>query len=90
MNNVHNSVSVAICADAEDALNSGYDYTGMDATGNAPAYNPIQIDKVVVVQKATQEGRSTVDFIMHDATGKKFVFMITGRLLQTIAGCTKP
>lgn len=73
-----------VCKDAEDARNKGFDYTGADATGQNPAYYPIKLDKVVVVQNGTVQGNPTVDFVLQDETGKKFVFVMTGRLLKMI------
>lgn len=75
---VHTTLNVVICKDANDAARKGYDY----AAGEE--FNPITLDKVVVVQNGTKEGRSSVDFVMRAGDGQKYVFMLTGRLLKTI------
>lgn len=84
INPIHNAIDIAICADAADALNKGFDYTGTDKTGTKDAFNPIKIEKVVIVKNGTVEGHSTVDFILEDKDGNKHVFMITGRLLGVV------
>ncbi len=77
INSVHNSVSVTLCKDASDAVYKGFHY-------REPVYKPIEIKQVVVVQNGTESGKPTVDFILEDDTGQKFVFMITSKLLKSI------
>jgi len=43
------------------------------------------VEKFVVVRNGTQEGRSTVDICFVDAQGNKFVAMMTGRLIRSVA-----
>jgi len=54
----------------------------------APHYggkvHPISIDHAVIVRNGTQQGRSTVDLVFTDDTGKKYITMITARILSTI------
>lgn len=45
---------------------------------------PIEIDKVVVVNKGTSGGNSTVDLVLRDQQGQLFVVMLTGNLLKSI------
>lgn len=78
-NPIHQSLSVAVCADADDAIASGYDWKVC-----TPAVKPIEVKKVVVVRSGTQAGNATVDFLLEDETGQRFVFMVTGNLLKTI------
>jgi hypothetical protein len=78
-NPIHNSLSITICKDAADAIEQGFNYA---AQGDA--FKPIEIKRVVVVQKGTESGLPTVDLILEDATGQKFVCMLTGRLLKSI------
>lgn len=78
-NPLHNSLSVAICEDAADAIASGYDWKSV-----TPAVKPIEIKKVVVVRKGTKAGSPTVDILLEDETGQRFVCMVTGALLKSI------
>ncbi len=71
------TLSLDICENAEDAVRKGYKY-------KSPEYKPINISKVVVVKNGTEGGNSTVDLILEDASGQKFVTMITGKLLSAI------
>ncbi len=78
-NPIHNHLSIAICEDAADAIAKGFNWR--DAT---PAVKPIEVKQVVVVRKGTQAGNATVDFVLEDETGQRFVFMVTDNLLKTI------
>lgn len=78
-NPIHQSLSIAICADAADAIASGYDWKVA-----TPAVKPIEVKKVVVVRNGTERGNATVDFLLQDEAGQQFVFMVTGNLLKTI------
>ena len=70
-------LKIAVCADADDAIRKGFDYKGRDI-------KPIEISQVVVVQKGTVEGNSTVDLLLHDEAGNSYVVMVTGNLLKSI------
>lgn len=74
---VTHNLEISICEDAADAVDRGFHYTH-------PEYTGLRIEKAVVVQKGTTEGHSTVDLVLVDETGKKFVTMITGRLLAAL------
>ncbi len=76
-NPLHNTLNIVICQDAADAIAMGYSYSGT-------SIKPIEVKKVVVVRKGTEAGNPTVDFILEDETGQRFVFMVTGNLLKTI------
>ena len=76
-NPIHNHLEVTVCDDAEDAVSKGFNYA-KDGT------KPIEVKKVVVVRKGTQGGNPTVDFLLEDETGQRFVFMVTGNLLKSI------
>lgn len=78
MNALHNDLNITICKDALDAAMRGFDY----AAGED--HKPIRVIDVVVVQKGTEAGRPTVDFVLQAEDGQKFVFMVTGRLLKAI------
>lgn len=70
-------LSIALCKDASDATRQGFFY-------RPPIYKPIEVKKVVVVQNGMESGNPSVDFVLEDETGQKFVFMITGKLLRSI------
>ena len=74
---VMNTLDVTVCEDGEDAASKGFVYTDGD-------YKAVEIDKVVVVRNGTVEGNSTVDLVLKDADGNKFVVMVTGFLLKSI------
>ena len=74
---VHNNLRIVMCEDAEDAVKQGYNYT-------LPEYKAIRVNKVVVVRDGTVNKKPTVDFILEDEQGQKYVMMITGALLKSI------
>lgn len=76
---IHNHLAVTICADAADAIEQGFDWTNAQ-----PTVKPIEVKKVVVVRNGTQQGNATVDFLLEDETGQRFVFVVTGNLLKSI------
>jgi hypothetical protein len=76
-NAVQNILTIAVCKDAAEATRQGYFY-------RPPVYLPIRISKVVVVEKGTKSGNATVDLILEDEKGQKFVCMLTGALLRSI------
>lgn len=78
-NPIHNHLSIAICEDGPDAAAKGFDYAA-----SAGVYKPIEVKQVVVVRKGTESGKPTVDFVLEDETGQKFVFVVTGALLKSI------
>lgn len=78
VNAVHTSLDVTICADADDAKAQGFDYAAVGG------FKPIEVEKVVVVRNGTQGGNASVDFVLKDDSGQRFVFMVTGRLLKSI------
>jgi hypothetical protein len=71
------SLKVAIVQDGEEAIEKGFNY----ADGE---YKAVEITQVVVVRNGTESGKSTVDFVMQDEDGNKFVVMLTGTLLKSI------
>lgn len=78
----YNMMSIAICADAADAIKQGYFY-------RPPVYQALTLEKAVVVRNGTEAGNPTVDFVLKDTNGQKYVFMTTGTLLQNLAGVVK-
>lgn len=78
-NPIHNHLSITVCEDAHDAIAKGFDWKAVQ-----PPVAPIEIKQVVVVRKGTEAGNATVDFVLEDETGQRFVFMVTGNLLKSI------
>lgn len=76
-NPVKQTLAVHICADAKDAIRQGFLY-------RPPVYKPIELTKVVVVRNGTESGKPTVDFVLEDEKGQKYIFMLTGALLSSI------
>jgi len=74
-----NHLSIVVCQDADDAIAQGYDYAS-----KGDEYKPIEISKAVVVRKGTQSGKPTVDFVLTDQAGQKYVVMLTGALVKSI------
>ena len=79
VNPLTTNVKVTVCADASDAIKSGYDYRAKD-----DEYKALELKEIVIVRDGTVAGRPTADFIVQDETGQKFVFMITGGLLRAL------
>jgi len=75
---VMNHLNVHLCEDAEEAIQRGHVYP------QSEGYKAVEIEKVVVVRKGTVEGNSTVDLVLKDEAGNKFMVMVTGNLLKTI------
>lgn len=72
-----NTLKVSIVENASDATRHGFFY-------RPPIFKPIAIEQVVVVKKGTVAGKSTVDLILQDEHGQKYVVMLTGKLLRSI------
>lgn len=79
VNPLHNHLTIEVCADAADAIKSGYDWKAA-----TPPVKPIEVKKLVVVRNGTQAGNATVDFLLEDDAGQQYVFMVTGNLLKSI------
>lgn len=71
-------LNVHLCTDAEDAVAKGHVYP------QSEGYKAVEITKVVVVREGTVEGNSTVDLVLHDQAGNKYMVMVTGNLLKSI------
>jgi hypothetical protein len=76
---IMNHLSVALCPTAEDASQRGY-----HREAKYKDAKPITISEVVIVKDGTLEHNSTVDFVLEDEAGNKFVVMVTGRLIKSL------
>ncbi len=74
---INQHLNVTVVEDAHEATRQGFFY-------REPVYTGVTITQVVVVKKGTQSGKSTVDLVLEDAQGKKYVVMLTGALLRSI------
>lgn len=70
-------LNIQICQTPEEASAKGFIY-------RQPDFKAIEIDEVVVVRNGTEEGNSTVDLVLVNELGEKFVVMLTGRLIKSI------
>lgn len=77
MDGIHNSLRIIICDNAQDAIDKGHVY-------RRPEYEPIKIDKVVVVRDGTVEGNPSVDLVLVDERGQKYAALLTGALIKMI------
>ena len=82
MNAYQNHLKVTVCEDATDAIRHGFLY-------RAPVFLPIQVDQAVLVKKGTLEQKATVDLVMVDEKGQKYVCMMTAALLATLLHAEK-
>lgn len=71
-------LKVVVCENSSEAVEKGYVYS------HSKGFKAIEIETVVVVRKGTEGGNSTVDLILVDEAGNKFVCMVTGALLKSI------
>lgn len=81
VNPIHSHLNVTVCEDAAEAVAKGFEY---HRVFEGRITHPIEIKRAVVVKRGTVSGKPTVDFILEDETGKRFVFMITGALLKSL------
>lgn len=51
-----------------------------------PEYQGANLTTAHVVGKGTTDGNPTVDLIFEDENGQKYIAMITGNLMQMLAG----
>lgn len=79
MNGIHQSLEIVICASPAEAIAMGYNYSEQ-----IPPPKPIRIKKVVVVRNGTALGNSTVDLILENEDGQKYVCLVTHALIHGI------
>lgn len=75
-----NAITINIFDNAQEAIKAGFTY-------HTENFTVCDIVNAVVVKNGTLQGNSTVDVIMKDVNGNKFVAIITGNLLKGIANC---
>lgn len=77
MESIQYHLSIEVCQTAEEAIQKGFIYS-------LPEYRPINIQKVVVVRDGTNKGNPTVDLLLVDENGQKYVVGLTGALIKMI------
>lgn len=74
-------ITLNICENVEQAIERGFSY-------NKPEIKPIDIERFVIVAKGTKAKKPTVDIVLKDERGQRYVVMITGALLESVvAAC---
>lgn len=71
-------IKVTVCQDTHDTIRQGFFY-------RPPIYRPLNINEAVVNLKGTQAGKPTVDFILEDEKGQKYVIILTSTILAAIS-----
>lgn len=70
-------LAITICVSPSDAIRQGILY-------RPPIYKPIEVKQAVVVRNGTQANASTIDFVLEDENGQKYVFMVTQKLIKML------
>lgn len=81
---INRSIKMAVFNDPDEAIEAGYNYSEW---GDKPI--PLGIDKAVVVRKGMVSGAATVDLLLVDEHGNKYVTLITANLLAMVAAAGK-
>jgi hypothetical protein len=72
-----NDLAIKIHESSGDAIN--YDKENKSEDGK---WKQLNLKQFHIVKNGTIEGRPTVDLILEDENGQKYVAMITGRLIK--------
>lgn len=75
------SLNISRFPNPETASANGYSKDDKYAGARA-----VEILEAVIVGNGTVGGNPTVDLLIHDSSGNKYVCMITGRLLAGLVG----
>lgn len=78
INPLTNHFKVTIVADAQEAIECGFNWSAQQDV------KPIEVEQLVIVRDGTVSNKPTVDFVLKDATGQRYVFMMTGALLSSL------
>lgn len=81
VNPLTNHLDITICDGPNDAIAKGFNWSAQ-----TPPVKPIEVKKVVVVRNGMASGKASVDFLLEDETGQRFVFIVTAALLKAIPG----
>lgn len=78
MNLGTNDINIVLADTPTDAPN----YT-------APEYQAANLKTAVIVGQGTVSGKPTIDFVFEDANGQKYIAMLTGALLESVAAASE-
>ena len=70
-------LKVSVCKDAMEAIEKGHVY-------NQGVHKAVEIEQVVIVQDGTVGRNATVDFVLVDEQGNKYVVAMTANLLKAL------
>lgn len=70
------TLTIKVFESVEEAVEAGYQYE--------PPTTALTLKEAVVVRNGTVGGHSTVDLLLEDQQGNKFVALVGGRLLHSI------
>jgi len=71
------AITITIYKDSQEAADEGCVYSESN-------FKSVVLKQVVVVKKGTEAGNSTVDLILEDEEGNKYVTLVTSRILKSI------
>lgn len=54
-------------------------------TYQSPQYRAVEIELALIIKNGTQSGKPTVDLVLADESGNRYVVLITGALIQNLA-----
>jgi hypothetical protein len=75
-NGLTSSLNLHVVDDAHEAIKQGFFY-------RPPVYKPLRIDKIVIVRNGTVNNNATVDIVLEDENGQKFITLVSMSLLKT-------
>jgi hypothetical protein len=75
------NLEIAICDSVQDAIDKGYSYS-------EPEYKRARLVKAVVVKDGMESGNSSVDLILVDDSGQKYVALVSSALVKSIPAFT--
>lgn len=71
---ISSSVSITVADSVDDA-----------PVYKEPAFKGVRVTNCVIVPRGTVQGHPTIDLVMHDDSGNRYVSMMTGSMLESIA-----
>ncbi len=75
---------------AKPSMSVSVSIKSADSVGKAPKYGPevvgLELEECVIVSKGTHHGLPSVDLVMKDENGKRYLVMTTGRVMEQLGG----
>lgn len=72
------TISNAVTINVAESVDTAPKYEWRDFKG-------VTITNCVIVPRGTEQGKPTIDLVMHDDSGNRYVSMMTGSMLESIA-----